>query len=383
MIIRFVAAEMMPDQASIVLFIAATTVLSCVAAFVLPPFFRRLTLRQAVPVLALIGPVLAVAGSLIGSVAMILSGRDVGYVLMVAVITGVAAIVVGWRLARPLAADLDSVASTVDAIAGGDRSRQTGLTRHDELGALAATVDELGRTLARSEAERDAAEDERRSVVNALSHDLRTPLASLLASVEALQDGVGSQDDHLPAMRRNVLALERLVEDLFLLARADSGSLALHPEMLDLAELIDEAIEAVGPAAAEREVQLVAKLSTAIPVQGDDSALGRVLRNLLDNAIRHSPHGGSVEVVTVSSGDTVLVDLIDQGEGFDAEFAPQAFQRFTQADDARSRLGGAGLGLAIAQTLIEAHDGDIAIKPGPGGRIRIRLPLIDRALAHG
>ena len=201
------AAEMMPDTASIGVFVVATVVLSTAATVVLPPFFRRLNLRQAVPVLASIGPLLAIAGSLIGAVGMVLSGSDVGYVSMVAVITGLAAIIVGWRLARPLVNDLDAVATTVAAIAGGDRSSRTGLTRQDELGDLAATVDQLGRELARSEAERDAAEDERRAVVSALSHDLRTPLASLLASVEALQDGVGSQDDHLPAMRRNVVAL--------------------------------------------------------------------------------------------------------------------------------------------------------------------------------
>ncbi len=363
----------MPERGDIVAFVAATVVLAILAAALLPPLFRRLSLRQAVPVLALIGPLLAIAGSLIGGAAMTLSRPDIGYIVMVGVITGVAAIFVGWRLARPLVRDLDALGTTVDAIGAGDRSAQSGIRRDDELGQLAGTVDDLGRQLARSEAERDAAEDERRAVVSALSHDLRTPLASLLASVEALEDGVGDHHRHLTAMRHNVLALERLVEDLFLLARADSGSLALNLEPLDLAELIDEAIEAVTPAAAESGIGLAAELSAAIPVVGDDVALGRVLRNLLDNAIRHAED--SVRVTATTSGQRVRVEVIDDGGGFDPEFVPLAFDRFTQADGARSRLGGAGLGLAIAQTMVAAHDGSISIEPGPGGRVSFELPV--------
>ncbi len=245
------------------------------------------------------------------------------------------------------------------------------------MGELAARVDALGNSLQRAEAERAAADDERGAVVSALSHDLRTPLASLLASVDALEDGVADGQTHLRSMRHNILALERLVEDLFLLARADSGSLALQAEALDLAELIDEALEAIGPTAAERGVVLLAELSKAIPVQGDDHALGRVLRNLLDNAVRHSPDGGRVRVVARSnSGESrVVVDVCDDGPGFDAEFVPRALERFSQADSARSRQGGAGLGLAIAQTLVSAHGGTVEVSPGPGGRVTFDLPL--------
>lgn len=370
------AAEMMDDEASIGLFVAITAALALVAITVLPPVMKRLRIRQAVPVLAVIGPVLAAVGSLVGSGAMTLSGHDVGYVVLVVGVTGIAAIIVGWRLARPLAKDLDTVASTVESIANGDRSKRTGIERTDEVGDLAGAVDELGRTLARAEAERTAAEDERLAVVSALSHDLRTPLASLLASVDALEDGMADEVSHLRSMRRNVLALERLVEDLFLLARADSGQLALQAQDLDLAELIDEALEAVAPSAAERGVALSADVSASIPVWGDDTAIGRVLRNLLDNAVRHAPNGGTVSITTHVTDGIVEMRVIDDGPGFDSDFVPRAFERFTQADTARSAQGGAGLGLAIAQTLVAAHDGSIAIEPGPGGRVTVTLPLL-------
>jgi signal transduction histidine kinase len=183
-------------------------------------------------------------------------------------------------------------------------------------------------------------------------------------------------------MRHNVLALERLVEDLFLLARADSGRLALQAEPLDLAELIDEAIDAMAPAAAERRVRLVGDLSEPIFVTGDAHALGRVLRNLLDNAVRHSPDEGAVRVAAIRRrpGDdapagTVEVTVIDNGPGFDVDFVPRALERFSQADSARSRQGGAGLGLAISHTLVTAHGGTVSVHPGPGGRVAIELPL--------
>ena len=367
--------DMMDDGQSLTLFVVVVVALSVVVALGLPTFMGRLSLRRSVPVLALVGPLFAIVGALVGTGAMTLSGHDAGYVLTVTILSGVAAIIVGWRLARPLANDLGRVATTVSAIAAGERSARTDIDRQDELGELASAVDELGRSLVRAEAERSAADDERQSVVSALSHDLRTPLASLLVSIDAIEDGIAEVDEHLPAMRQNVLALNRLVEDLFLLARADSGNLALQSESLDLAELVDEALEAMGPTASEGQVVLQAALHQAVPVRGDATAIGRVLRNLVDNAIRHSPRGGDV-VVSVEVGDgTAVVQVRDDGPGFDADFLPRAFERFSQHDPARSRHGGAGLGLAIAQTLIQAHGGSVTIEAGPGGRVELFLPL--------
>lgn len=371
------AAEMMDEPASIGLFIVLTVGIGLAAASFLPLVFQRLPIRLAIPGLAVTGPVLVVVGSLIGSGAITLSGNDIGYVVLVASITGIAAIIVGWRLARPLARDLDAISEAVASIAAGDRKARSGIERSDEIGELAARVDGLGASLALAEAERTAANDERGAVVSALSHDLRTPLASLLASVEALEDGVADGPTHIRSMRHNVLALERMVEDLFLLARADSGSLALQTEVLDLAELIDEALEAVAPAAADREIALTGDLHEAIPVDGDDQALGRVLRNLLDNAVRHSPDSSTVRVIAVCdhASSTVRVDVVDEGPGFDPDFVPRALERFSQADSARSRQGGAGLGLAIAHTLVGAHGGTVAVYPGPGGRVSFKLPI--------
>ncbi len=387
-------APMMEEGPSVVLFVGVVVAVSIVAALVLPFVFGRLPLRFGVPALALVGPALAVVGSLAGTVAMTLSGHDIWYSLLVALCAGSAATFVGLRLARPVARDLDVVARTVEAVADGDRAARADLDRTDEIGELATAVDDLTRSLARAERERAAADEERRAVVSALSHDLRTPLASLLVSVDALSDGLGEPEQHLGAMRGNILALEALVGDLFLLARADSGSLALCAEPHDLAELVDEAVEAVAPVAAASSITVVAELAGPIPIVGDHRGLGRVFRNLLDNAIRFSPPGGEVRIVdraaaepaSEASTDTdtaepgepaamARVVVLDEGPGFPETFVARAFERFTQADDARSRPGGAGLGLSIAKTLIEAHGGSISIGPGPGGDVEVALPL--------
>lgn len=365
---------MMDDGPSIMLFAVLVFVVSVGSAIVLPPVLKRLSLQRGIPALALVGPVLAIVGSLIGLLAMTLSGHAIWYSLAVSICTGAASIFVGLRLARPMARDLARVADTIEAVADGEQGARTGITGKAEIGKLAGTVDELSRTLARAETERAAAEDERRAVVSALSHDLRTPLASLLVSVEALEDQIGDPSAHLRSMKGNVFALEALIGDLFLLARADSGSLALSMESLDFAELIDEAVEAVTPMAAARNVNVQAELGGKLLVNGDHRALGRVLRNLLDNAIRFSPEGGLVSILDHSEDGVIRIQVVDEGCGFPDSFIPQAFDRFSQADDARSRPGGAGLGLAIARTLLQAHDGAIGIKAGPGGRVRVKLP---------
>lgn len=370
--------DMMEDGPSVALFIGLVVLLSALAIGGLPHVFRRLSLRKAVPGLALIGPVLALIGGIIGTGAMTLSGRDIWYSLIVAFAAAVAAIIVGLQLANPVARDLERIGSTVMAVAGGDRSMRTEIERTDEVGVLAAAVDDLSRSLALAEEQRWIADEERTSVVSALSHDLRTPLASLLVSIDAVEDGIGDAPSHLKAMRGNVLALEHLVEDLFLLARADSGALGLNFESLDLSELIDDAVESLRPMAASQEVSISNHLNQPLIVEGDYTALGRVFRNLLDNAVRHSPPDGTVSVEFSRAADNIVaVAVVDQGAGFDPEFVPRALDRFSQADDARSRQGAAGLGLAIADTLMKAHDGDVQIRPGPGGRVDVWLRLLE------
>jgi signal transduction histidine kinase len=229
--------------------------------------------------------------------------------------------------------------------------------------------------LARLEHERAGVEAERRAMLSSLSHDLRTPLAAMRAAVEALADGVAPDPDrYLAAIQRDLSLLDGLIDDLFLLARIEAGPRPAAEVTFDLAEVADESIEALAPIAHERGVHLAAAIEGPARVRGSAAELGRVVRNLLDNAIRHAPADSTV-TVEVGHGPGVTVRVRDEGDGFPRDFAGRAFEPFSRADDARTRTtGGAGLGLAIARGLVEAHGGRISIEPGTGGSVVFTLP---------
>ena len=306
---------------------------------------------------------------------MVLDDDDVGMALGVLAVTAVFATVLVLTASGPLRRDARLLESSVRRIEAGDLAARTGVRRADELGHVARAIDELTERLATMERERQAIEDERRAMLSSIGHDLRTPLSALRAAVEALADGVAPDPErYLRAMQRDVEALGALIDDLFLLARIESGNLALDRVPLDLSELVDEAVEALAPAAAARDIRIERDTPQRVRVAGNPTALGRVVRNLLDNAIQHAPSGSVVRIV-VDGAERPRVEVTDEGPGFPAEFSAHAFERFTRADPSRNRsTGGAGLGLAIARGLVEAHGGRIWIGAPPGGRVTFDLP---------
>ena len=213
-------------------------------------------------------------------------------------------------------------------------------------------------------------------MLSSVSHDLRTPLAALRAAVEALADGVAPDPDrYLRSMARDVEALSALVDDLFLLsrieagtARAASGSRSTCPSS---STRPSNRCARRPPAAASTSG---CDADRPVRCRGNPAALGRVIRNLLDNAIEHAPTGSTVEVEVRDDGHPV-VRVIDTGPGFPADFRrpPSTASRGPTRAGHRAN-GGAGLGLAIARGLVEAHGGAIWIEPAPGGRVAIRLP---------
>lgn len=269
---------------------------------------------------------------------------------------------------RQAGEDLARVSEAAARLAKGELSVRAGVDRRDEVGRLAAAFDSMASHL-------DAADEERAVFLASVGHDLRTPLASLQAMIEAAQDGVVVLDERvLAGMERDVAHLSRLVEDLFLFARTEAGTVELHPEPVDLAELADETAEVLGPIAARRDVTIETSANAGLTVQADPWALGRVLRNLADNAVRHSPPGGVVLIAVAVDDGRPTVTVSDDGPGFSENIRALAFERFRRGDTARSRDGsGAGLGLAIARGLVVAHGGTISIEDGPGGRVRVSL----------
>lgn len=346
------------------------------AAWWLPRRARRSgSVRRTVALLTLAPPVIVAVGLGAAAGQMFLSGHDLQLTAVVLVFGLAAGVAFSLAVAGPWTDDLARISAVAERVAGGDFSVRTGVQRADEVGRLAAAVDRMARSLAAAERERRDEETARRRFLVAVGHDLRTPLASIRAALEGIADGVISDPARLvPVMERDVAALSRLVDDLFLLARIESGTITFDPVPVDLREVADEAIELLSPVASQKSVELALEGVEPVLAPAGPDAVSRVVRNLVDNAIRHTPSGTRV-VVTVGGDGTPSVVVRDEGPGFDPVFLDRAFDRFTRSDDARSRhTGGAGLGLAIARGFVEALGGEIWARPGPGGEVGFRLP---------
>lgn len=276
---------------------------------------------------------------------------------------------VAMLMARPVARDAKRICDAAMRVADGDLKARTGVLRNDELGEAAEMFDVMVGRL-------DSIETERSLMLSSISHDLRTPLAALRAAVEAIRDGVADDPDlYLAGMERQVKAVTLLVDDLQLHTRLVSGTLQLNRARIDATELADESMEIVRPLAESRGIKLLLEATERVMVDADGSQLARVIRNLLDNAIRHAPDGSVVLVQVARNGADVVLRVHDEGSGFPKEFRDQAFEPFTRADPARdTRTGTAGLGLSIARGIVNAHDGTVSLGEGPGGEVRIVLP---------
>jgi len=360
-----------PERRQLYLVFGLTALSTLVAAVVAVRLATRLSsLRASLIIVAMAAVGVTAAAVAVAALTMFIEPHDLTLVLVALLLgVGLGGVVAG-GVARPLASDLDAISVAAERAGEGDLTARTGVNRTDELGEAAAALDAMIGKL-------ELAEEERRVLLTAVGHDLRTPLGSMQAAIEALQDGVAPDPAaYLRGLSHDLEHLTHLVDDLFLLSRIEAGRLELSTTTVDLAELADEATEAVSPAAARRQVRLAVEAPGHVGVVGDPAALGRVFRNLLANAVRHSPESGEVRIVLTRNGLFAEVSVVDQGEGFPDRLKESAFERFVRADDSRSReSGGTGLGLAIAKGIVEAHDGAIAIEEGPGGHVRFTVPL--------
>lgn len=301
---------------------------------------------------------------------MFINDQDLGFLLWILVPATIAAALVALALSAPLARDAERLSEAATRIAAGDLTARSGVRRADELGDAAAAFDRMAARL-------DAVEQERALMLASISHDLRTPLAAIRASVEAIRDGVAADPDALlGAMEHQVAALAALVDDLRLHTRIASGTLDSRMVRLDIAELVDEVVEAVRPLADRSGVAVRTLADGPVLVTGDPVQLSRVFRNLLDNAIRYADGVVAVEV-GVNARDGAEVVVTDDGPGFPHEFRDTAFEPFTRGDPSRNATtGNSGLGLAIARGIVRAHGGDVTIADGTGGRLVVRIPAI-------
>jgi signal transduction histidine kinase len=302
---------------------------------------------------------------------MYVSGHDA---LMTVLLVAYAAALALWsarRLGRRALADVDAVRATLSAVGEGRRDVRTGLRGDDEIARLGRDVDAM---IVRLEREERA----RRTLFAAVSHDLRTPITALGLLATAIDDEVvenGRRREYAARMGTHVRALGALIDDLFELTRLQSNELTWTMEQVPLEELLRDTVEAMRPAADAGAVAVRTELRPPLSApRGNPEQLQRVLFNLIQNAIRHTPPDGSVTVRAEAVDGAVEVEVADTGGGIAPDARERVFEPFFRADAARHEPG-AGLGLAIARAIVEAHGGAIWLEDAPvGTRVRFRLP---------
>jgi signal transduction histidine kinase len=293
-------------------------------------------------------------------------GEDVK-ILAVTAASALTAVVAALVLARSISGSIERVRSASVEMARGDLEARAPEGGPAEVAELAASFNEMGTNLRRLF-------DTRRELVAWASHDLRTPLANMQAMLEALEDGLGDPEEYVPVLREQVRALSLLVDDLFELARIDAGALRLELRQLPVAPVVSSTLRSIEAEARSRHVKLGADVGEDVTARFAPDKLERVLMNLLTNALRHTPSDGAVAVLVEPRRGEVRVAVEDTGEGLDSEARDRMFERFWRGDQSRSSRG-AGLGLAIARGLIEAHGGRIWAEDREGGGARVCFTL--------
>jgi len=367
------------DQVQIFLIAAGCTGAVGLAGTGVIRLLRRASLRLAIQASGTV-PVLAiVAGTLGTAEAMFLSQHDLGVVVMVCAVAGVVAAAFSWLLGRQVTSG--SLALRQAARSLGDEAgqfRPPVLPLSAEFAALSHELSETSAKLARSRARERALEQSRRQLVAWVSHDLRTPLAGLRAMAEALEDGLAA-DPHRyhKQIRADAERLAVMVDDLFELSRIQSGTLQLCPDEITLNDLVSDVIASTEALAGERGVRLAGQAAGQLTVRADPRELSRALTNLLTNAIRFTPPGGSVRVEARPDQADAVLTVADNCGGIPEADLPHVFDLAWRGTDARSPApdAGAGLGLAIVRGVVEAHQGSVRVQnTGDGCQFEVRLP---------
>jgi signal transduction histidine kinase len=335
-------------------------------------------------VIAALAPVLAVAiGVTWAASGMFLMAHDLWVLWVVLVAAGTVAVITAITLGRHVAvASLEVTALARQLGSDGPLGASAAATGPGELLALARELETTSARLSEARQQADRGEHSRRELVAWVSHDLRTPLSGIRAMIEALEDGVVAEPDvvkrYYASIRGETQRLSGLVDDLFELSRIQAGALRLDLEPAPLAELVTESIEAIAAAASARQIEV--RLDVVNPAPVLDVAVGeiiRVLRNVLDNALRHSSDGGviALTVGTTPDGDAT-VTITDECGGIADDVIGRVFELGFRGDRARTPgQARGGLGLAVARGLVEAHHGDITVRnAGTGCCFTIRLP---------
>ncbi|WP_156725696.1 sensor histidine kinase [Streptomyces apocyni] len=321
------------------------------------------------------------AGTLFVCWEMFISPHDMTVVNIVVAMSAVVSLATAVLLGRWVVARSNELTLAARSFGDGGTFAAPDVPATAELAALTRELEATSAKLAESRERERALEKSRRELVAWISHDLRTPLAGLRAMSEALEDGVAADPDrYLRQIRTEVERLNAMVGDLFELSRIHAGALTLAPSRISVYDLVGDALAGADPLAREHGVRLVGDRIEPVPVEVDSGEMSRVLGNLLINAIRRTPADGTVAVGAHRSDDGVVLSVTDGCGGIPDEDLPRVFDTGWRGTHARTPPAGAGLGLAIVQGIVEAHQGRAAVRNVAGGCcFEVTLPAAGRA----
>ena len=269
---------------------------------------------------------------------------------------------VAFAFSQSTTRSIREVVEAVRRMNSGSLDTRVATPSRDEIGELATALNSMAERLEASFSRERELEQARKDLVRAVSHDLRTPLASIRVMVESINDGVVTDEEtvnrYLRSTQSEVEKLSQLINDLFELAQMDAGALELHLETSSLQDLLSDTLESMSAQALSRQLTLKGAVDEELsPVVMDPQRVQRVLYNLVQNALRHTPPDGTIFIRATDAGTEVQIDVIDTGEGIPGNALPQLFQRTHRPDDSQLRGAGVGLGLSIAKGIVEAHGG--------------------------
>ncbi|MEQ8677874.1 MAG: ATP-binding protein [Aggregatilineales bacterium] len=373
--IMVVATTLRPgaeDMAFLILFMSGTGFITISVSYLLyrrglARWFR--SLRWALLVTVVLTVVLIFVNVWVTARLMFISYHDLALTTALLLYAGVTAIVFGFFISRTITDSIGELATTAEKIAQGDLTARLDVRGNDELAKLAETFNWMASNLQEIDDQKRMIEQTRRNLIAWVSHDLRTPLASMRVMIEAMLDGVvddeATRTRYLENSRAEIEHLNSLINDLFELAQIDVGHLKLDYQVASMCDLISDTIGTMTARARQKQVVLDGKVSPSIdPVNMAPDKIQRVLYNLLDNALQHTPEGGSIMLnAYVTNAEAIRVDVYNSGSIIAKDDLPHIFSSFYRGERSRARdnhgTRGAGLGLAITRGFVEAHGGKI------------------------